>query len=57
LRYIRRHYVTVESARQVARVIANATFATRQSWLWGEGSTAVALGDAGVGESAVLVGP
>jgi TnpA family transposase len=42
LRYIRRRYVTVESARQVARVIANATFATRQSWLWGEGSTAVA---------------
>jgi TnpA family transposase len=42
LRYIRRRYLTVESCRQVARVIANATFAARQSWLWGEGSTAVA---------------
>ncbi|MEV5708730.1 transposase, partial [Actinoallomurus sp. NPDC052274] len=42
LRYIRRRYLTVEACRQVARVIANATFAARQSWLWGEGSTAVA---------------
>jgi TnpA family transposase len=42
LRYIRRRYMTVESCRQAARVIANATFAARQGWLWGEGSTAVA---------------
>jgi TnpA family transposase len=32
----------MESCRQAARVIANATFAARQAWLWGEGSTAVA---------------
>ena len=42
LRYVRRRYMTVESCRQAARVIANATFAARQAWLWGEGSTAVA---------------
>lgn len=42
LRYIRRRYMTVESCRQAARVIANATFTARQAWLWGEGSTAVA---------------
>jgi len=42
LRYIRRRYLTVEACRNVARAIANATFAARQSWLWGEGSTAVA---------------
>ena len=42
LRYVRRRYITVESCRQAARVIANATFAARQAWLWGEGSTAVA---------------
>ena len=42
LRYVRRRYLTVEACRQVARMIANATFAARQSWLWGEGSTAVA---------------
>lgn len=42
LRYIRRRYMTVQSCRQAARVIANATFTARQSWLWGEGSTAVA---------------
>ena len=40
LRYVRRRYITVESCRQAARVIANATFAARQAWLWGEGSTA-----------------
>ena len=35
--------MTVESVRALAaRVIANATFAARQAWLWGEGSTAVA---------------
>ncbi|MGH3224836.1 MAG: Tn3 family transposase [Streptosporangiaceae bacterium] len=42
LRYVRRRYITVESCRQAARLIANATFAARQAWLWGEGSTAVA---------------
>lgn len=42
LRYVRRRYMTVESCRQAARVIANATFAARQAWLWGEGSTAAA---------------
>lgn len=42
LRYVRRRYVTVAGAREAARAIANATFAARQSWLWGEGSTAVA---------------
>ena len=42
LRYVRRRYITVESCRQAARVIANATFAARRAWLWGEGSTAVA---------------
>jgi len=39
LRYVRRRYITVESCRQAARVIANATFAARRAWLWGEGST------------------
>lgn len=42
LRYIRRRYVTVAGAREAARAIANATFAARHTWLWGEGSTAVA---------------
>ena len=42
LRYVRRRYLTIEAARGCARAIANATFATRQTWLWGEGSTAVA---------------
>jgi TnpA family transposase len=42
LRYARRRYLTVEACRQVTRVIANATFAARQGWLWGQGSTAVA---------------
>ena len=42
LRYVRRRYITVESCRQAARVIANATFAARRAWLWGDGSTAVA---------------
>jgi hypothetical protein len=32
----------VETARLIAAQIANATFAARQTWLWGEGSTAVA---------------
>ncbi|MCW2915771.1 MAG: transposase, partial [Actinomycetia bacterium] len=42
LRYVRRRYLSVEAARLVAAQIANATFAARQSWLWSEGSTAVA---------------
>jgi TnpA family transposase len=42
LRYTRRRYMTVPACREVARVIANATFAARQAWLWGEGTTAVA---------------
>ena len=42
LRYARRRYLTVEACRQAARIIANATFASRQAALWGEGTTAVA---------------
>src|SRR5437764_11668075 len=42
LRYTRRRYFTVEACREVARAIANATFAARQGWLWGDGTTAVA---------------
>ena len=42
LRYVRRRYLSVEAARLIAAQIANATFAARQTWLWGEGSTAVA---------------
>jgi TnpA family transposase len=42
LRYTRRRYFTVDACREVARAIANATFAARQAWLWGEGTTAVA---------------
>ncbi|WP_161791034.1 Tn3 family transposase [Actinomadura welshii] len=42
LRYVRRCYLSEEAARLVAAAIANATFAARQAWLWGEGSTAVA---------------
>jgi hypothetical protein len=37
-----RKYLTVESCREVARIIASATFAVRQTTLWGEGTTAVA---------------
>jgi TnpA family transposase len=40
--YIRGRSFTVAACREVARAIANATVAARQSWLWGEGSTAVA---------------
>ncbi len=42
LRYARRRYLTVDACRQAARIIANATFASRQAALWGEGTTAVA---------------
>ena len=37
LRYVRRRYMTVESCRQAARVIANATFAARQAVAVGRG--------------------
>ncbi|WP_404870768.1 Tn3 family transposase [Kitasatospora griseola] len=42
IRYTRRRYLTLEAARQIAVEIANATFAARDSDLWGAGSTAVA---------------
>jgi len=42
LRYIRRRYLSPESAAQIAVQIADATFAARQASLWGESSTAVA---------------
>ena len=42
LRYARRRYLTVDACRQAARIIADATFASRQAALWGEGTTAVA---------------
>jgi hypothetical protein len=42
LRYVRRRYLTPETARQIAIEIADATFAVRSTELWGQGSTAVA---------------
>lgn len=42
IRYVRRRYLTTETARQIAIEIANATFAARDTALWGAGSTAVA---------------
>jgi len=42
LRYARRRYLALDSAREVARALANATFAARQCEIWGESSTAVA---------------
>ncbi len=42
IRYVRRRYLTRETAQAVAIGIANATFAARQQTVWGEGSTAVA---------------
>jgi TnpA family transposase len=42
LRYIRRRHVTIQACRDAARAIANATFAARHAWLWGQGTTAVA---------------
>jgi len=42
IRYVRRRYLTRDTAQTVAIDIANATFAARQQSLWGEGSTAVA---------------
>ena len=42
LRYVRRRFLTVEGCREVARIIANATFSARHTALWGEGSSSVA---------------
>lgn len=42
IRYVRRRYLTRDTAQAVAIAIANATFAARRQSLWGEGSTAVA---------------
>ena len=42
LRYVRRRYLTRDTAAAVAIGIANATFAARRQAVWGEGSTAVA---------------
>ena len=42
IRYVRRRYLTRDTAQAVAIGIANATFAARQQTIWGEGSTAVA---------------
>ncbi|MCY9783170.1 Tn3 family transposase [Nocardiopsis sp. EMB25] len=42
IRYVRRRYLTPEAARQIAVEIANATFAARDTGLWGASSTAVA---------------
>ena len=41
IRYVWRRYLTPPTARGIAVAIANATFAVRDSGLWGEGSTAV----------------
>jgi hypothetical protein len=42
IRYVRRRYLSLESARAMAVEIANATFAARHQAIWGAGSTAVA---------------
>ena len=42
IRYVRRRYLTLETARTIAVRIADATFAARHTGLWGIGSTAVA---------------
>jgi TnpA family transposase len=42
IRYVRRRYLTRDTAAAVAIGIANATFAARRQAVWGEGSTAVA---------------
>ncbi len=42
LRYVRRRYLTAETARMIAVQIADATFAARAQTVWGAGSTAVA---------------
>ena len=42
IRYVARRYFTLEGARAVAVELANATFAARQSGIWGESTTTVA---------------
>ncbi len=42
LRYVRRRYLTLETAREIAVAIADATFAARREAIWGTGSTTVA---------------
>lgn len=42
LRYVARRYFTLDGARAVAIELANATFAARQSGIWGESTTTVA---------------
>jgi TnpA family transposase len=42
IRYVRRRYLSPDSARAMAVEIANATFAARHQAIWGAGSTAVA---------------
>jgi hypothetical protein len=43
IRYVARRYFTLEGARAVAVELANATVAARQSGIWGESTTTVAL--------------
>ena len=42
LRYVRRRYLGLDAAREVAVAIADATFRARREALWGAGSTTVA---------------
>jgi len=42
LRYARSRYMNVDAGRRAAARIANATFAARQTAIWGQGTTAVA---------------
>src|SRR5207248_11797348 len=42
LRYVRRRYLTLDAAREIAVAIADATFAARREAIWGTGSTTVA---------------
>lgn len=42
IRYVRRHYLSPQVAQRIAVEIANATFAARDTGVWGASSTAVA---------------
>jgi TnpA family transposase len=42
IRYVRRRYLTPQVAADIAIAIANATFAARDTALWGQGTTTVA---------------
>ena len=42
LRYVRRRYLNLDAAREIAVAIADATFAARREPIWGTGSTTVA---------------